>query len=161
MSLFKLQEIFDRIVSADQEDGQERSVVDKQANSTCVFPVVDDQELEKLKRLAGDDNNFMHDIVVNFEDDARRDIQALELAVASRDWLAFRDAAHALKGSAMYLGFHQLTKLAIAAQAMNQHAFEINGISQVKGIQQAADRALNVFQDKLKNQQGFQKNLSR
>jgi two-component system sensor histidine kinase RpfC len=155
VSLFKLQEIFDRIVSADQEDGQERSVVDKQANSTCVFPVVDDQELEKLKRLAGDDNNFMHDIVVNFEDDARRDIQALELAVANRDWLAFRDAAHALKGSAMYLGFHQLTKLAIAAQAMNQHAFEINGISQVKGIQQAADRALQVLREKLKINRKF------
>jgi hypothetical protein len=55
----------------------------------------------------------------------------------------------------MYLGFHQLTKLAIAAQAMNQHAFEINGISQVKGIQQAADMALQVLREKLKINRKF------
>ncbi|MFW2439246.1 MAG: Hpt domain-containing protein, partial [Arenicellales bacterium] len=124
-------------------------------------PVVDDEELDKLKLLAGEDNNFMHDIIVNFQNDAKRDIRGLELAVASRDWLAFRDSAHALKGAAMYLGFYQLTELTIEAQAMDQEVFERSGISQVQTIQQATDTALQVLQEKLKNYEGVRRNVSK
>jgi len=160
VSLVKLQEIFDRIISAGQEVEQKYEVVDNQAKEPSMFPVaaavvVDDEELEKLKLLAGDDGNFMHDIIGNFENDAKRDIRGLELAVASRDWLAFRDSAHALKGTAMYLGFHQLTELMIEAQVMGQEAFESNGISQTQTIQQATDTALQVLRDKLKTSRKF------
>jgi len=81
--------------------------------------------------------------------------------VASQDWLAFRDSAHALKGAAMYLGFHQLTELAIEAQVMGQEALQRHGTSQIQTIQQATDTALQVLRDKLRNYQGFQKNVSR
>ncbi|MGB5299569.1 MAG: hypothetical protein WBN48_12645, partial [Thiogranum sp.] len=79
----------------------------------------------------------------------------------SRDWLAFRDSAHALKGAAMYLGLHQLTELTIEAQVMDQEGFELNGIRQIQTIQQATDTALQVLRNKLKNHQDFQKNVSR
>lgn len=161
VSLVKLQELFHHIISAGEEVEQEYAVVDNQAKEPGMFPVVDDEELEKLKLLAGDDSNFMHDIIVNFENDAKRDIRGLELAVASRDWLAFRDSAHALKGAAMYLGLHQLTELTIDAQVMDQEGFELNGIRQIQTIQQATDTALQVLRNKLKNHQDFQKNVSR
>ena len=120
-----------------------------------MFSVVDDEVLEKLKLLAGDDSDFMHDIIVNFENDAKRDIKGLELAVASRDWLAFKDSAHALKGAAMYLGFQQLTELTIKAQVIDQEAFERNGISQIQAIQQATDTSLQVLRDKLETSRKF------
>ena len=120
-----------------------------------MFPVVDDEELDKLKLLAGDDSNFMHDIIANFENDAKRDIRGLELAVASRDWLAFKDSAHALKGAAMYLGFHQLAELTIEVQVMDQEAFQRNGISRIQTIHQATATALDVLRDKLKTTRKF------
>jgi two-component system sensor histidine kinase RpfC len=159
VSLVKLQEVFDRIISIDKDVEQECSVVDNQTEESSRFPVIDDEELDKLKLLAGDDGNFMQDIIANFENDAKRDIRSLELALASRDLLAFRDSAHALKGVAMYLGFHQLTKLATEAQLMDQEAFESDGISQIRTIQKATDFALQVLRDKLKNFQYFQSNV--
>jgi len=155
VSLLKLQDIFYRIVSIGQDVEQEYAVLDNQAKVPGMFPVVDDEELDKLKLLAGDDSNFMREIIVNFENDAKRDIRCLELAVANRDWLAFRDSAHALKGAAMYLGFHQLTELTIAAQSMEQDAFDRNGISQIQTIQQATDTALQVLRDKLNTSRKF------
>jgi two-component system sensor histidine kinase RpfC len=155
VSLVKLQEIFDCIISTGQEVEQEYEVLDNQAKEPSMFPVVDDEELEKLKLLAGDDSEFMRDVIVNFENDAKRDIRGLELAVASRDWLAFRDSAHALKGAAMYLGLHQLTELSIEAQVLDQEAFESNGIIQTQTIQQATDTALQVLRDKLKTGRKF------
>jgi len=155
VSLVKLQEAFDRIISAGQEVEQERAVVDNQVKEPGILSVVDDEELEKLKLLAGDDSNFMQDIIVNFENDAKRDIRGLEIAVASRDWLAFRDSAHALKGAAMYLGFHRLTELTTEAQVMDQEAFQRNGIGQIQTIQQATDTALQVLRDKLKLSRKF------
>jgi two-component system sensor histidine kinase RpfC len=155
VSLAKLQEVFVRIISAGQEVEKEYEVIDNEAKEPGMFPVVDDEELEKLKCLAGDDRNFMHDILVNFENDAKRDIRGLELAVASRGWLAFKDAAHALKGAAMYLGFLQLVELTMEAQVMSQEAFERNGITQIQTIQQATDTALQVMQDKLKTSRKF------
>jgi len=155
VSLVKLQEAFDRIISAGQEVEQERAVVDNQVKEPGILSVVDDEELEKLKLLAGDDSNFMQDIIVNFENDAKRDIRGLEIAVASRDWLAFRDSAHALKGAAMYLGFHRLSELTTEAQVMDQEAFQRNGIGQIQTIQQATDTALQVLRDKLKLSRKF------
>jgi two-component system sensor histidine kinase RpfC len=155
VSLAKLQEIFDRIIRNGQGVEQEYAVVDRQKKEPGMFPVVDDEELDKLKLLAGDDSNFMHDIIANFENDAQRDIRGLELAVASRDWLAFKDSAHALKGAAMYLGFHQLAELTIEVQVMDQEAFQRNGISRIQTIHQATATALDVLRDKLKTTRKF------
>lgn len=161
VSLLKLQDIFDRIASIGQDVELEYAVLDDQAKESSTCPVVDDEELDKLKLLAGDDRNFMRDIIVNFENDSKRDIRCLELAVANRDWMAFRDSAHALKGAAMYLGFQQLTELTIEAQSMGQDAFERNGINQIQTIQQATDAALQVLREKLKSQQDYQQHVSR
>jgi two-component system sensor histidine kinase RpfC len=150
VSLAKLQDVFNRIITRTKEVEQNHPIADNEVEEPSVFPVVDDEELEKLKLLAGDDDDFMRNIITNFENDAKRDIRALELAVASHDWLAFKDSAHALKGAAMYLGFHQLAELTIEAQVMDREAFERNGIGQIQSIQQATNTALQVLRDKLK-----------
>jgi two-component system sensor histidine kinase RpfC len=150
VSLAQLQDVFNRIITRSKDVERDNHIADNEVKEPSLFPVVDDEELEKLKLLAGDDNDFMSNIITNFENDARRDIRGLEVAAASHDWLAFKDSAHALKGAAMYLGFHQLAELTIEAQVMDQDSFEQNGIGQIQDIQQATETALRVLRDKLK-----------
>ena len=149
VSLAKLQEVFNRIISSTQAVEEDHLAADYDVQEPSAFPVVDDEEFEKLRLLAGDDKEFMSNIISNFEKDAQRDIRALELAVAGHDWLAFKDSAHALKGAAMYLGFHQLVELAIEAQVMDKEAFEISGIGQIQRIQKATDTALGELRRRL------------
>ena len=160
VSLVKLQEVFDHITRLDQLADHEHTVVADQVDEANVVPVVDDEELDKLRLLAGDDSDFMRDILANFENDAARDIRSLELAVANRDWLAFRDSAHALKGAAMYLGLHQLTKITTDAQLLDQETFNIDGISQIQLIQNATNTALQVLRMKMKTQNSLADNVN-
>ncbi|HFD80353.1 MAG TPA: response regulator [Gammaproteobacteria bacterium] len=114
-------------------------------------PLVDEDVFAKLRLLAGDDADFMDEIVANFEKDARNDLRNLEAAVATRDWNAFRDAAHALKGAAMYLGLQQLVELALESQNLERERFEREGIERLRSLQQAIDSALRALQQRLQD----------
>jgi two-component system sensor histidine kinase RpfC len=113
------------------------------------LPVIDSGEFKKLELLGGDNDQFMRDIITNFEGDANRDVRALESAVADRDWIAFRDSAHALKGAAMYLGLRQLAALCTQAQDMHEPEFLDSGIVQLRILRQATDVALEALRDKV------------
>jgi two-component system sensor histidine kinase RpfC len=112
-------------------------------------PVVDDEEFARLEILAGDNRNFMRDIVHNFEKDARRDIQCLESAVAGHDWHEFIDCAHALKGAAVYLGLVQLAALCTEAQHVSKDGFDREGVAWLQEIREASVIALEALNSKL------------
>jgi len=130
------------------------STMDEQGDETedaaaALLPVIDDEEFKKLELLGGVDDQFMRDIITNFESDANRDIRALELAVANHDWTGFRDNAHALKGAAMYLGLQQLAALSMQAQNMSGEAFLAGGVAQLKTLRQATDVALQSLRERI------------
>ncbi len=150
VSFDRLQETLSTAVADDMESVPKQSLVaPSHTTRDDGLPVVDDEELEKLKRLAGDDENFMRDMINNFQRDAEQDIRGLEIALARRDWRGFRDNAHALKGAALYLGLKQLAELSGEAQNLDEHAFRSDGIAYTRAVRDAADSALRVLQERL------------
>ena len=109
----------------------------------------DEEEFDKLADLADGDISFVSEIVENFVEDTNKNIRGLETAVARGDWPGFRDLAHALKGSSLYLGLTQLAQLAKEAQNISQQDFKGRGISNVVTIRKAADFAILMLHNKL------------
>ncbi len=129
--------------SVDEADMAEPDVVDE---DLCV---IDGEEFEKLELLGDGDDQFMRDIITNFESDANRDLRVLESALADQDLVAFRDSAHALKGAAMYLGLKQLAALSAQAQNIREADFPGNGIAGLRRLQQATDTALEALRHRV------------
>ena len=151
VSLSRLQEVLlEAVQDQDEQPGhldetpETREVVDADD-----LPVIDNGDFEKLELLGGGDDQFMRDIITNFEGDANRDLRALESAVAGQDWITFRDSAHALKGAAMYLGLKQLAALCAQAQNMTEQAFRDNAIDRLKGLRQATDATLEALRKRV------------
>jgi two-component system, sensor histidine kinase RpfC len=111
--------------------------------------IFNEAEFDKLAELAGSDYSFVRDLIENFVDDTNKNIRGMESAVAKGDWPAFRDLAHALKGSSLYLGLNQLAELARNAQDGSLQEFKDEGVNQVVAIRKAADSANALIQNKL------------
>ncbi len=150
VSLSRLQEVLTDTL----RDEHQGSVVNTMTTDTSVsaiekLPVIDTEEFEKLELLGDGDDQFMRDIITNFEGDANRDLRALESAVADHDWIVFRDSAHALKGAAMYLGLQQLAALSTQMQNMPEQDFLSDGVDQLKALHQATDAALETLRERV------------
>ena len=110
------------------------------------IPKIDRSVFANLASLSGSNNSFLIDLISNFNTDAENDIRGMESSVAGRDWDAFRDYAHALKGGALYLGLARLAELSANAQHIEKAEFENNGITHILNIRQAADDALSELE---------------
>ena len=119
-----------------------------QALDTAEFPIIDDEQFEKLNQLSGDSTEFILEMIRNFETDATKDFQCLESSVANHDWPAFRDAAHALKGCALYLGLSRLAQLCLHNQNISKDDFDANGIPELRTIRRTLDESIQVLHDK-------------
>lgn len=149
VSLSSLQEVLFAAMQDEQPGRLNETCDSDQVVDADDLPVIDSDDFEKLELLGGGDDQFMRDIIINFEGDANRDLRALESAVAGQDWMAFRDSAHALKGAAMYLGLQQLAALSAQAQNMTEQEFLDNAIDQLKGLRQATDTALEALRKRV------------
>ena len=114
--------------------------------------ILDEAEFEKLSELSGGNSSFLRELVDNFIDDTNRNLRALEVAVAKRDRPSFCDVAHALKGSARYLGLTQIAELAKDAQNISEEDFRNKGTGTVVLIKKAVDAAGRLLSAKLTNQ---------
>jgi two-component system sensor histidine kinase RpfC len=81
---------------------------------------LDESALEKLSRLSTG-SDFVRELVEGFTRDGARLMTDLHGAVAARDYPAFQDAAHALKGTASELGGLQLVRLCAEAQKLKPY----------------------------------------
>ena len=75
--------------------------------------------------------------------------QASGWAVLFAIAVKYRDLAHALKGSARYLGLTQIADLAKDMQNMPEQEFKHKGIGNIIGLGKAADAAFEILQDRL------------
>lgn len=149
VSLSRLQEVLLEAVQDKSTNTMSKVAETGETPETDELPIIDEEEFEKLELLGGGDDQFMRDIITNFEGDANRDFRALESAVANHDWTEFRDSAHALKGAAMYLGLQQLAALSTQMQNMQEQRFLDNGIDHLKALRQATDVALETLRKRV------------
>ncbi|TCK18939.1 two-component system sensor histidine kinase RpfC [Thiogranum longum] len=149
VSLSRLQEVLYEVMQDERLGHLNEEPEEEQGIDVGDLPVIDVDEFEKLELLGGGDDQFMRDIITNFESDASRDLRALESAVASQDLIVFRDSAHALKGAAMYLGLQQLAWLSAQAQNMTEQDFLENGIDQLVVLRRATDGALEALRKRV------------
>ncbi|MCZ6667527.1 MAG: ATP-binding protein, partial [Gammaproteobacteria bacterium] len=70
--------------------------------------------------LLGDEPNFIKDLVENFIGDGTRHIERISDA-ASHDYLEFREALHALKGSSAELGTNKLVDICLKCEALKPY----------------------------------------
>ena len=118
-------------------------------NDPTALPVLDVIEFDKIVMLADGNIDFIYNLVNNFETDARQNLQGLETAVAARDWTAFRDHSHALKGCALYLGLSQLAQLSLDAQNIDLEEFNQSGIVRIQELNRSTDVAIRLLHEKV------------
>ncbi len=94
-------------------------------------------EADLLERLAGD-ADLVAEVVVIFLEDCPLRLQAVESAMARREAVALRAAAHALKGAAGSLGAPRLFE---AAQTLEQLAADGSLGSAAVAVQRVGDEA--------------------
>lgn len=69
-------------------------------------PVIDEERLGVLEKVGG--RELVENMARLFVDHARRNMELLDAAMEAADWRTVREAAHALKGSALNLGLARL-----------------------------------------------------
>jgi two-component system sensor histidine kinase RpfC len=132
-----------------ESDNQSETAHNPEPSNLESSETFDEEEFDRLSDLSDGDISFLNVIVENFVEDTNKNIRGLESAVAKGDWTGFRDLAHALKGSSLYLGLTQLSQLAKDAQNISQQDFIDRGISNVIAIRKAADFAILMLHNKL------------
>jgi len=113
------------------------------------LPILNEEQFEELSQLSGDSPDFILEMIQNFEADASKDFKHLESAVANHDWAAFRDAAHALKGCALYLGLSRLAQLCLDNQDVSKGDFDAYGIVQLRTIRHTLDDSIQSLHEKV------------
>ena len=149
VSLSRLQEVLFDAMQDSHQRAENEAIPDNRNEVAESLPVIDAEAFEKLEILGGGDDQFMRDIITNFEADANRDIRALESAVANHDLVTFRDSAHALKGAAMYLGLQQLAASSAQAQELSEQGFIDHGVSELRILRKATDTALEALRERV------------
>ena len=150
VSLIRLTETLSDMYDATSESGNQPDIELKSEHDNLESSeTFDEKEFDRLAELADGDVSFISEIVENFVEDTNKNICGLEAAVARGDWSVFRDLAHALKGSSLYLGLTQLAQLAKDAQNISQQDFRDRGISNVVTIRKAADFAILRLNNKI------------
>ena len=96
------------------------------ANDYPESPWFNETVLHELS-LLGDEPNFIKDLVENFIGDGTRHIERITDA-ASHDYLEFREALHALKGSSAELGANKLVDICLKAEALKPYDIETDRI---------------------------------
>jgi two-component system sensor histidine kinase RpfC len=150
VSLASLTETLSYMYDATSESGNQPDIaLNPEHDNLESSGTFDEEEFDRLADLADGDVSFISEIVENFVKDTNKNICGLESAVARGDWLGYRDLAHALKGSSLYLGLTQLAQLAKDAQNISQQDFRDRGISNVVNIRKAADSAILMLHNKI------------
>jgi len=96
------------------------------ANDHSESPWFNQTVLHELS-LLGDEPNFIKGLVQDFINDGTRHIECINDA-ASHDYLEFREALHALKGSSSELGATRLVDICLKAEALKPYDIETDRI---------------------------------
>jgi two-component system sensor histidine kinase RpfC len=110
-----------------------------------VEELVDPMALADLERLGG--RAFMSGLVSQFSDDATELLSSLREAVAEENVKRFRDAAHALRGSAANLGAARVFSSCLALRAITPSQLAIEGDAQLARLMDEVDDTIQMLKD--------------
>jgi two-component system, sensor histidine kinase RpfC len=105
--------------------------------------LVDLGVLTELERLGG--YQFVSDLVFQFSKDAAELLALLHAAVAAEDVQGFRDAVHALRGSAANLGASSVFNACLALRAITSTELAIEGETHVARLVNDVNDAIDVL----------------
>jgi len=130
----RLLEIIDSMVGRiDSDQPQATAATDDTTKArdpeSDVEALVDLIALADLERLGG--HAFISGLVSQFSDDATELLSSLREAVAEENVKRFRDAAHALRGSAANLGAARVFSSCLALRAITPSQLAVEGDAQV------------------------------
>ncbi|MCZ6487297.1 MAG: ATP-binding protein [Gammaproteobacteria bacterium] len=95
--------------------------------------------------LLGDEPNFIKGLVENFIGDGTRHIERINDA-ASHDYLEFREALHALKGSSVELGANKLVDICLKCEALKPYDI---GTDRIQSMVSEITRVFNLTAEAL------------
>jgi two-component system sensor histidine kinase RpfC len=105
--------------------------------------LIDRGALADLESLGG--HAFVSGLVSQFSDDAAELLSSLRAAVAEEDVQRFRDAAHALRGSAANLGAARVFEACLALRAITPSQLAREGDAQVARLVSDVNHAIDVL----------------
>jgi two-component system, sensor histidine kinase RpfC len=130
------------VIQAQNVEDTTVSMADRIAASK-VENFIDLGALADLESLGG--HAFVSGLVSQFSNDAAELLSSLRAAVAEEDVQRFRDAAHALRGSAANLGAARVFEACLALRAITPSQLALEGDAQVSRLVSDVDHAIDVL----------------
>ncbi len=119
------------------------------SNSRANSPsIIDRKILNDIIDLA-QGKGFLTRLIHRFEQDSKQLLQGMEEALKCADYSHFKDLAHALKGSSLYLGLIELTNLSSTAQFMSDQEIKSKGEAHLATMRKAFMRAISILAKEL------------
>jgi two-component system sensor histidine kinase RpfC len=143
----RLLEIIDSVVSrAKIGQAQAHGIANGAADRHCEpkdEDMVDMIALANLERLGG--HAFVSSLVSQFSNDAAELLSSLRLAVAEEDVKRFREAAHALRGSAANLGAAKVFSGCLALRSITPSQLALEGDAQLNRLMVDVDDTIEML----------------
>jgi two-component system sensor histidine kinase RpfC len=127
-------------------DSQNAPIVESQSNNTIDYKVFND-----ILNLSHSDD-FLQRLYDNFVMDGEQLIDSMQASLKSGDSIDFKEQAHALKGSAAYLGLHKLAAHASTASHFSTGYVAQQGKPQLEQIELSFAEAKTAFTNELNKQ---------
>lgn len=100
-------------------------------------PAIDAGVIAELRALVSDGTDILVELRAAFVEDGRERVKKMQVAVATGDLVAFRRAAHSLKGMSGSIGAHYLSTLTTECE---QAELEAVTADQVESIEREFER---------------------
>jgi two-component system, sensor histidine kinase RpfC len=133
-----------------QEQNVESSTVSFMADRVAeskIEDLIDQNALADLESLGG--HAFVFDLVSQFSKDAAALLSSLRAAVEEENVQRFRDAAHALRGSAANLGAAKVFESCMALRAVTPAQLALDGEAKVARLVSDVDHAIEVLKTRV------------
>ncbi|VAW76404.1 hypothetical protein MNBD_GAMMA13-1139 [hydrothermal vent metagenome] len=96
--------------------------------------------------ISSESENFIDELIISFKRDAANNVAAMENAIHDNNQDEFRDVAHALKGSASYVGLIGLESICKKGEKMDTDAFSRDSMSILRQVKKALDKGIKVLE---------------
>jgi len=107
-------------------------------------------DIEGLKRLSGNDDAFVSEILKLYTDQASKDIVELETALTIQDWGTMRFVVHRMRSSAVPLGIKSLVVLLKKVEMKLKDEVLDNVETEIREIIDISNRAIADADENLK-----------
>ena len=146
ISSSRLLQVVSRIASSVAKSGAElnNDPERQRSKSTDESQILDLKILGDVIKLAPGPE-FLQRIFTSFERDTQQLLKAMPEAIEAKDFVHLRELTHALKGSAINLGFRQLFDLAVKTELLSDHQLADEGSYYVEAMGTALEQAKTVL----------------